>query len=107
KLRGDNFPAKRRSDRRPAIFVASVALARSPASLSSGDEVPHIITRKSRLQPGEFLVTSGKDFCNKICQKETLDAAATQLHRHKHNPYYVKYSRSLLRSSSGLYGLAT
>ena len=27
-------------------------------SLSSGDEVPHIFTRKSRLQPGESLITS-------------------------------------------------
>jgi hypothetical protein len=27
-------------------------------SLSSGDEVPHIFTRKSRLQSGEFLITS-------------------------------------------------
>ena len=29
-------------------------------SLSSGDEVPRIFTRKSRLQPGEFLITSAK-----------------------------------------------
>ena len=29
-------------------------------SLSSGDEVPHIFTRKSRLQPGEFLISSAK-----------------------------------------------
>jgi len=29
-------------------------------SLSSGDEVPHIFTRNSRLQPGEFLVTTAK-----------------------------------------------
>ena len=29
-------------------------------SLSSGDEVPQIFTRKSRLQPGEFLITSAK-----------------------------------------------
>jgi hypothetical protein len=29
-------------------------------SLSSGDEVPHIFTRKSRLKPGEFLITSAK-----------------------------------------------
>jgi hypothetical protein len=28
------------------------------SSLSSGDEVPHIFTRKSRLQSGEFLITS-------------------------------------------------
>ena len=29
-------------------------------SLSPGDEVPHIFTRKSRVQPGEFLITSAK-----------------------------------------------
>ena len=29
-------------------------------SLSSGDEVPHIFTRKSRLRPKEFLITSAK-----------------------------------------------
>jgi hypothetical protein len=56
---GDNFPAIRRSDRRPPICVVSITLPRSPVSLSSGDEVPHI-TRKSRLQPGEFLITSAK-----------------------------------------------
>jgi hypothetical protein len=60
KLPGDNFPAVRRSDRRPPIYVVSIALPRSPVSLSSGDEVPHIFTRKSRLQPGEFLITSAK-----------------------------------------------
>jgi hypothetical protein len=29
-------------------------------SLSSGDEVPHIFTRNSRLRSGEFLITSAK-----------------------------------------------
>jgi hypothetical protein len=29
-------------------------------SLSSGDEVPHIFTRKSRIRPGQFLITSAK-----------------------------------------------
>jgi hypothetical protein len=29
-------------------------------SLRSGDEVPHIFTRKSRLQPKEFLISSAK-----------------------------------------------
>jgi hypothetical protein len=36
------------------------ALPRSSASLSSGDEVPHIFTRKSRVQPKEILMTSAK-----------------------------------------------
>jgi hypothetical protein len=60
KLARDNFPAIRRSDRRPPIWVVSITLSRSPVSLSSGDEVPHIFTRKLRLQPGEFLITSAK-----------------------------------------------
>src|SRR5262245_51365105 len=60
KLPGDNFPVVRRFDRRPPIYVVSVALPRSPVSLSSGDEVPHIFTRKSRRQPGEFLITSAE-----------------------------------------------
>jgi hypothetical protein len=37
-------------------------------SLSSGDEVPRIFTRKWRLQRGEFLITVQKEFCNNICQ---------------------------------------
>src|SRR5262245_7160587 len=44
KLLGDNFPVVRRFDRRPPISAASNALPRSPVSLSSGDEVPHIFT---------------------------------------------------------------
>ena len=60
KLLGDNFLAIRRSDPRPPIFTVSITLPRSPVSLSSGDEVPHIFTRKSRLKPGEFLITSAK-----------------------------------------------
>src|SRR5262249_28571150 len=59
-LSGDNFLAIRRSDRRAAIFIASVALARSLTSLSSGDEVPHMFTRTSRLWPLEFLISSAK-----------------------------------------------
>src|SRR5262245_42281954 len=60
KLPGDNFPAVRRFDRRPPIYVVSITLPRSPVSLSSRHEVPHIFTRKSRLRPGEFLITSAK-----------------------------------------------
>src|SRR5262249_23029194 len=44
----------------PLIRVPSIALPRSSASLSSGDEVPRIFTRKSRLKPGKFLITSAK-----------------------------------------------
>ena len=60
KLPGVNFSAVKKSNRRPPVDVASITLPRSPASLSSGDEVPHIFTRKSRVQPKEILITSEK-----------------------------------------------
>src|SRR5258708_9214133 len=56
----NKFPATRRTNGRPAICVASIALPKSPVNSSSGDEVPNIFTRKSRLQRGEFLITSAK-----------------------------------------------
>ena len=55
KLPGANFLAITRSDLKPPICVASISLGRSPVSLSSGDEAPHIFTRKSRLRRGKFL----------------------------------------------------
>src|SRR5215471_17752590 len=60
KLPGDNLPAIRRFNQRPPICVVSIKLRSSPVSFSSGDKVPHIFTRKSRLQPGEFSITSAK-----------------------------------------------
>src|SRR6476660_6805188 len=60
KLPGANFSAVKKSDRRPPFEVASITLPRSPASLSSGDEAPHIFTRKSRVQPKEILIASAK-----------------------------------------------
>src|ERR1700738_4308956 len=60
KLPGADFLAVKKSDRRPPIDVAPITLPRSPASLSSGNEVPHIFTRKSRVQPKEILITSAK-----------------------------------------------
>src|SRR6516165_2514620 len=60
KLLGASFSAVKKSDRRSPIDVASITLPRLPASLSSGDEVPRIFTRKSRVQPKEFLITSAK-----------------------------------------------
>ena len=59
-IAGANFLAVKKSDRRPPVDVASITLPRSPASLSSGDEVPHIFTRKSRVQPKEILIASAK-----------------------------------------------
>src|ERR1700732_2169816 len=60
KLPAANFSAVKKSDQRPPVDVASITLPRPPASLSSGDEVPHIFTRKSRVQPKEILITSAK-----------------------------------------------
>src|SRR6516165_7074077 len=57
---GANFSAVKKSDRRPPVDAASITLPRSSVSLSSGDEVPHIFTRKSRVQPKEILITSAK-----------------------------------------------
>ena len=42
------------------IRTTSVALPKSPVSLAWGDEVPYLLTRKSRLQAAEFLITSAK-----------------------------------------------
>ena len=60
KLPDANFPAVKKSNRPPPIDVASITQPRSPASLSSDNEVPHIFTRKSRVQPKENLITSAK-----------------------------------------------
>src|SRR6516162_9243436 len=54
------FLLLKKSDRRPLIRVPSIALPRSSASLTLGDEVPHIFARKSRLKPGKFLIISAK-----------------------------------------------
>jgi hypothetical protein len=59
-LPGANFFAVKKSDRRSPIDVAPITLPRSPVSLSSGDEVHHIFTRKSRLRPKNYLIASAK-----------------------------------------------
>src|SRR5712672_504683 len=76
KLPGANFLAVKKSDRRPPIDVASTTLPRSPVSLSSGDEVPHIFTRKSRLRPKEFLIASAKRLLQQNLPKPDSCAAA-------------------------------
>jgi hypothetical protein len=48
-------------------------------SLSSGDEVPHIFTRKSRLQPGEFLITSAKRLLQQYLPQPDSCSAAIQI----------------------------
>src|SRR6516225_7173796 len=86
KLPGDNFPAIRRSDRRPPICVVSITLPRSPVSLSSGDEVPHIFTRKSRLQPGEFLISSAKRLLQQNLPLADKSTAANEPARRRGGP---------------------
>jgi hypothetical protein len=77
KLLGDKFPARRQTNRRSPIWVASITLPKSPVSSSSGDEVPHIFTRKSRLQPGEFLITSAKGLLQQYLPFATQCTAAS------------------------------
>ena len=54
------FSRERMNRLRSSMDVASNSLARSPVSSSSCDEVPHIITRKSRLRSGKFLINGAK-----------------------------------------------
>src|SRR6187200_2501733 len=60
KLQGSEFFAKTRNGKQSTIRIISIALPKSPVSFARGDEVPHIFTRKPRLQPAEFLITSAK-----------------------------------------------
>ena len=60
KLQGSDFFAKTRNGKQSTIRIISIALPKSPVSFARGDEVPHIFTRKPRLQPAEFLITSAK-----------------------------------------------
>src|SRR6202022_3559191 len=110
KLLGDNFLAIRRSDPRPPIFTVSITLPRSPVSLSSGDEVPHIFTRKSRLQPGEFLITSAKrllqqnlptrDSCTAANSISSLQrfAALSPVQRQQSQAVFRKWDREAVAS---------
>jgi hypothetical protein len=77
KLPGTNFSGVKKSDLRPPMDVASITLRRSPVSLSSGDEVPHIFTRKSRLRPKEFLITSAKRLLQQNRHKAAEPKAAS------------------------------
>jgi hypothetical protein len=60
KTPGDKFPARRRNKPRSLINVVSGSLPKSPVSLSPGDEVPHMFTRKPLLQPEKFAVDGAK-----------------------------------------------
>src|ERR1700733_5914628 len=60
KLQRQEFFAKTRSGRRSPIRIPSVAVPKSPVSLTREDQSPHVLTRKTRLQPAEFLITCAK-----------------------------------------------
>src|SRR5215510_3332162 len=73
KLKGRKFFAKRRNGNQSPIRITSIALPKSPVSLSRGDEVPHIFTRKPRPRPAEFSVTSAK----RLLQQNRPEAVIT------------------------------
>ena len=60
KLQGHEFFAKTRSGKQSPIRTDAIAVSKSPVSLTLGDEVPHVFTRKPRLRPLEFLVIGAK-----------------------------------------------
>ena len=60
KLQRQEFFAKTRSGRRSPICIPSVAVPKSPVSLTREDQSPHVLTRKTRLKPAEFLITCAK-----------------------------------------------
>src|ERR1700745_2404049 len=60
KLQRHEFFAKTRGGRRLLIRIPSIALPKSPVSLTRGDMSPHIFTPKTRLEPAEFLITCAK-----------------------------------------------
>src|SRR4051794_12023923 len=60
KLKSDNFPARRQSKSRSLIDMASISLPKSPVSLSLGDKVPDIFTRKARPRLEEISISSAK-----------------------------------------------
>ncbi len=60
KMPGDKFPARSRNKPGSLIDVASGSLPKSPVSLSPGDEVPHMFTRKPRLQLEIFAMNGAK-----------------------------------------------
>jgi hypothetical protein len=60
KTPGDKFPARRPNKPRSLIDVASGSSPKSPVSLSPGDEVPHMFTRKPRLRLEKFAIIGAK-----------------------------------------------
>src|SRR5438309_11197395 len=89
------FSCCKKSDRRPPIDVASITLPRSPASLSAGNEVPHIFTRKSRVAKRNF---------DHECKK-TFSTASTR-RRHQEKQARPRRPSSCLTSSPAEFRVA-
>jgi hypothetical protein len=73
KLPGDNFPAIRRYDRRQPICVASITLPRSPVSLSSSDDPPHLFTKVASTARRIFSHQSKKTFATQSARRRHAD----------------------------------
>src|SRR6476620_7199527 len=92
KLQGSDFFAKTRNGKQSTIRIISIALPTSPVRFARDDEVPHIYTRKPRLQPAEFLITGAKRLLqhdqsdsdhNDAARRMTLSANQRHSHRSK------------------------
>jgi hypothetical protein len=59
-------------------------------SLSSGDEVPHIFTRNSRLRFGEFLITNAKRLFQQHRPNSEVECASQQVGR----TLFLRWARS-------------
>src|SRR6516225_9314109 len=80
KSQGHEFFAKTRNGKQSPIRIDAIALSKSPVSLTLGDEVPHIFTRKPRLRPLEFLILGAK----RLLQHNLPNA--DKMHRSKIHP---------------------
>jgi hypothetical protein len=75
KTPGDKFFVRSRNKPRSLIDVASGSLPKSPVSLSPGDEVPHMFTRKPRLQLEKFAINGAKRLLQHNLPRRDIAAA--------------------------------
>jgi hypothetical protein len=74
-----DFSAKRVTKRQSPIDVSSSALPKLPVSSSLVAVVPHTIIRSSRPQPGKFVFSDPKEFCNTIPSTADIVRPAPQV----------------------------
>src|SRR5215831_17573975 len=60
KVAGSRIFRENTKRKQSPIRIDAIALSKSPVSLTLGDEVPHIFTRKPRLRPLEILILGAK-----------------------------------------------